>query len=334
MSRTSVLPLIGLATLALALTACAPTSFLITPVSPNREFTEQVVIRESFWATRKVALIDVDGVLTNSRPRSMLGGEGENPVSVFAEKLQQARNDSAVKAVVLRINSPGGGVTASDLMYAELRRFKAETGKPVVVAMLDLAASGGYYIACAADRIYAQPTTVTGSIGVIMMAPEFAGTMRKLGAEVNIIKSGEMKDMGSPFRSMNDQDRAAFQNLIDRMYARFFDVVQQARGIESDKLHTIADGRVYLAPEAKELHLVDEIGSLQDAIAGAKKLAGLADQRILVVQYTRPYGYRPTIYAGADTPPAAQVNLVNVELPSWLTASGPQFMYLWAPTLH
>jgi protease-4 len=334
MSRTIVLHVGWMGLLLAALGGCAPTSFLITPVSPNRELTEQVVLRESFWATRKIALIDVDGVLSNARPRSMLGGEGENPVSVFAEKLQQARDDQAVKAVVLRINSPGGGVTASDLMYTEVRRFKAETGKPVAVAMLDLAASGGYYIACAGDRIYAQPTTVTGSIGVIMMAPEFAGTMRKIGAEVNIIKSGELKDMGSPFRGMNEKDREVFQGLIDRMYARFFDVVQQARHIEPDKLRSIADGRVYLAPEAKELHLVDEIGTLQDALVGAKKLAGLEDTPVQVVQYTRPYGYRPTIYAGGEVPAAAQVNLVNVELPRWLTASGPQFMYLWAPTMR
>ena len=135
--------------------------------------------------------------------------------------------DKDVRAVVLRINSPGGGVTATDLMYGEVLRFRAQTGKPVIAAMLDVAASGGYYLACAADTIYAQPTTVTGSIGVIMMAPEFAGTMQKIGVRVNVIKSGEMKDMGSPFREMNEQDRAVLQGLIDGMYARFLDVVAE-----------------------------------------------------------------------------------------------------------
>jgi protease-4 len=313
------------------LAGCAPTSFLITPVAVRPELSEQVVVRESPWATKKIALIDVDGVLQNIRPTSLLGASGENPVSLLAEKLDHAATDKDVRAVVLRINSPGGGVTATDLMYGELRRFRERTGKPVITSMLDVAASGGYYLACGSDKIYALPTTVTGSIGVIMLAPDFSGTMGKIGVRVNVIKSGPMKDMGSMFREMSDEDRAMFQSLIDGMYARFLDVVGRARqDVPRDELRKLADGRVYLGTEAKEKGLVDELGTLHDAIAGAKEAAGLADVKVKVVQYGRPLAYRPNIYAHADAP-AQQVNLVNVQLPDWLAGPSPQLMYIWAP---
>jgi protease-4 len=316
--------------LALLAAGCGPTSFLITPVSAQRGLTEEVVLRESFWATRKVALIEVDGVLRNARSQSLLGAGSENPVSVFAEKLDRAAKDSNVKAVVLRINSPGGGVTATDLMYAELQRFRARTGKPVVAALLDVGASGAYYLACAADKIYASPTTVTGSIGVVMIAPEFSGTMQKLGMRVNVIKSSELKDMGSMFREMSDSDRAVFQRLIDGMYERFLEVVARSRtGVDRDRLRQLADGRVYLGDEAKEHGLVDEVGSLHEAIRGAKQAAGLSDAKVKVVQYARPLEYRPNVYAQSDQP--GQVNLVNVQLPDWLTGPSPQVLYIWAP---
>jgi protease IV len=330
-TRGSAATLLCAGLLVVVLAGCGPTSFVVTPISARQELVEEVVQRESFWAVKKIAVIDVDGVLQNVRPTSLLGGSGENPVSLFAEKLDKAAADKEVRAVVLRINSPGGGVTATDLMYAEVQRFREKTGKPVIAAMLDVAASGGYYLACAADKIYAQPTTVTGSIGVIMMTPEFAGTMQKIGVRMNVIKSGEMKDMGSPFREMNEKDRAVLQGLIDGMYARFLEVVGKSRtGIEPEQLRKLADGRVYLAAEAKEQGLIDEIGTLRDALAAAKQSAGLENVNIKVVQYSRPLAYRPNIYADGATPPG-QVNLVNVQLPDWLTGASPQLMYLWAP---
>ena len=313
------------------LPGCAPMSFLITPVQRKLDLAEFVVTRESLWATRKVALLDVDGVLENAREEPMFGPPGENPVSLLKEKLDKAAMDRHVKAVVLRINSPGGGVTASDLMYTELRRFRKSTGKPVIAAMLDVGASGGYYIACAADKIYASPTTVTGSIGVVMIAPDFSGTMDKLGIRANVIKSGEMKDAGSPFREMSPADRALFQAMIDEMYARFLKVVGTARPqIEADRLKALADGRVFLAPEAKAHGLIDEIGTVHDAVSAAKVAAGLTDKPVVVVEYARPLAHRPNVYA--QTPGGApQVNLVNVDLPAWLRRSWPRFMYLWTP---
>jgi protease-4 len=313
----------------LLLAGCAPTSFLVTPVSTHQPLRETVVQREGPWAFYKVAVINVDGVLKNAREESLLGTPGENPVSLFKEQLDKAADDGRVRAVVLRINSPGGGVTATDLMYTELCRFKSRTGKPVVASLLDVAASGGYYLACGADHICALPTTVTGSIGVIMMLPEVSGTMQKLGLAVSVIKSGEMKDMGSPFRDMTESERRVFQGLIDGMYDRFLNVVAEGRSsIDTDELTRLADGRVFLGEQALENGLVDEVGTMHDAIRAAKDAAGLGDKDILVVQYARPLAYRPNIYART---PAGQVNLVNVELPSWLSGPSPQLMYLWAP---
>lgn len=321
---------LGVTLLGSLLGGCGPTSFLITPVPADRALDEQTVLRESVWAQDRIALIDIDGVLQNKHEASLLGPAGEHPVSLLTEKLRQAATDKRVRAIVLRINSPGGTVTASDLMYTEVQRFKQRTGKPVIACMLDVAASGGYYIACAADHIIAHPTTVTGSIGVILVLPEFSGTMQKLGVAVNVVKSGAMKDAGSMFRDLAPQDRAMFQKLIDGMYARFVDVVHDGRPqIEPDRLKELADGRVFLAGEARDAGLVDQVGTLREAIRAAKQAAGIADRSVKVVRYVRPLQWRPNIYAHTPTP--SPVSLVNVELPDWLEQSAPQMMYLWAP---
>ncbi|MCA9243931.1 MAG: signal peptide peptidase SppA [Phycisphaerales bacterium] len=320
-----IVALLGVSVLA----GCAPTAFLITPVSGSRSLEAHIVESESVLAIKRIALIEVDGQIFNQRSSSLIGPAGDNPVVLFREKLQHAASDDRVKAVVLRINSPGGGVTATDMMYADLQRFRTQTGKPVVAMMLDVAASGGYYLACGADEIWAQPTTVTGSIGVIMILPELSGLMNKLGLAANTIKSGPMKDAGSPFRPMKDDERAAFQRIIDQMYERFLAVVREGRPkVPADQLRSIADGRVYLAQEAMGLGLVDRVGTLEDAIAAAKARAGIADSKVQVVEYARPAEYRANYYARSGS---GAVNMINVELPTWLTAEGPEFMYLWSP---
>jgi protease-4 len=315
----------------LAVNGCGPASFLITPVSPSVRLQEKEVLRESVWASKKIALIDVTGVISNAQAPSLFGPAGDNPVVRFKEKLDKAAGDRHVRAVVLRINSPGGGVTASALMYDELVRFKKKTGKPVITYMMDVAASGGYYLACATDKIFAHRTTVTGSIGVIMISPDLSGAMKKLGIRANVIKSGKMKDAGSPFRAMETDDRALFQTMIDGMYERFLEVVAAGRpGIDKNKLREIADGRVYGALEAKTHGLIDEIGGIHDAIAAARSAADLGDRKIVVVEYARRMDYRPNVHARtADT--GVQVNLVHIALPDWLRSPSPQFMYLWAP---
>lgn len=339
--RRAAVPML-LLSLAAVLAGCGRTSFLITPVPAQRGLHEFEFQRDSIWAGDKVALVDLDGLITNSNTSiGLLGGMRENPVVRFKEQLDAARRDDQVKAVVLRINSPGGGVTASDLMHTELVRFKQRCGKPVIVSMLDVCASGGYYIASAADRLFAHPTTVTGSIGVIMTTPEFSGLMTKLGVRANVIKSGPLKDAGSPFRPMSDADRAEFQSLVDRMYARFVDVVAAGREpLNVEQVRALADGRVMLGPEAQAAGLVDEVGTLPDAIAAAKHAAGLDDRDVVLVQYGRVFEHKPNIYAQAEQPVqvpagsgAAEVNVINVDLPSVFGGAQPQFLYLWAPGL-
>jgi protease-4 len=311
---------------------CGPTAYKITPVPVDQTLDETAVIDEGGWAPAKIAMIDLEGIIINDEKFRLLG-EGENPVSLFVEKLDKAAKDRSVKAIVLRINSPGGGVTASDLMYSELLSFKRRTeGKrPVVAVLLDVAASGGYYVACGADEIVAHPTTVTGSIGVIMQLFSLSGTMGKIGAEAIAIKSGPMKDAGSPFRKLREEEREIFQNLVDQFYERFVAVVAKGRpNMTEARIREIADGRVYSAQQALELGFVDRIGTLRDALASVKEKIGA--ERVRVVIYHRPLGWKPNIYA-QNPAGAPQVNMVNIELPRDLALPQARFLYLWAPGL-
>ena len=194
---------------------------------------EETIVRDSksCFCRDKVAIIDVEGLILNAKTSSVLTGDGDNPVSLFHERLQAAADDKHVKAVVLRINSPGGAVTASDIMYQDLMHFRKETCKPVVACMMDVAASGGYYLAMGSDVVYAHPTTVTGSIGVIMSLYDASGLFAKIGVASNPIKSGPNKDIGNPARPMSDEQRAILQGMIDQFYGEFVKVVARGRGL-------------------------------------------------------------------------------------------------------
>lgn len=306
---------------------CSGSGLLITPVSANRNLVERAILRDSWLAFDKVALIDVTGVITNA-PRRELLGPGEHPLSLLLEQLNKARQDRAVKAVLLRINSPGGGVVASELMHNEITHFK-RSGKPVIAVMTDLATSGGYYIACACDEILAQPSSVTGSIGVVMQMFDISGTMEIVGVQADAITSGALKDSGSPFRTMRPEEREIFQTIVNEMYDRFVDVVVRGRkGLNEEAVRRLADGRVYTAKQALQAGLIDRIATLRDAVQLAKKRAGIRRARLVV--YERPFDYRPTYYAQAPGQ-RSQVNLLNIDLPDWLHRTTPRFMYLWTP---
>lgn len=325
-------PAVGLGLMLLLTIGCAPTSYKITPIPGDQSLEESTLIDEGGFSPAKVLLVDVDGIIMNTRRFSLLG-EGEHPVSVFTEKLDKAANDESIKAVIIRINSPGGSVTASDLMYSEILYYKQRTHhkKPVIAVMMDVAASGGYYIACASDEIVANRTTVTGSIGVIMQMANFTGTLNKIGVETDAIKSGAMKDAGSPLRKLKPEERALFQKLVDQFFDRFVEVVAKGRpGLDEQRVRALADGRVYSAPQALELGFIDRIGSLRDVVASLKEKFG--GRKVKVVTYQRPQGWKPNIYA--ETPAApAQYNLFNVQLPQSLALLEPQFLYLWSPGL-
>ncbi|HEY3244267.1 MAG TPA: signal peptide peptidase SppA [Phycisphaerae bacterium] len=312
-----------------ALTGCMPSGLLITPVSTNRALMEETLASESPLATTKIALIEVSGLILDA-PQPQLLGEGEHPVSLLMEQLEKARHDSAVKAVVLRINSPGGAVTASELMHDEIVRFRKDTGRPVVAALMDVAASGAYYIACACDDIVAQRSSVTGSIGVIMQMFDLTGTLNKIGARSEAITSGPNKAAGSPFETMTPEQRALFQTMVDEMYNQFVDVVSAGRPkLTRERIVELADGRVYTAGQALQNGLIDRIATMHDTIALAKQKVGAKSIRL--VGYRRPVGYKPNYYAHAPTPGSGDVNLIKLDLPAWLRAASPQFMYLWVP---
>lgn len=296
---------------------------LIEPPGPVRE------TQISGTGDAKVLLLDLSGVIGSQDKDGFVPQPGM--LATFKEELTRASKDERIKAVVLRVNSPGGTVTASDILYHELKSFKATRKIPVVVSMMDVAASGGYYLAMAADAILVHPSTVTGSIGVIMLTVNARGLLEKVGVEANAITSGPRKDMGSPFRVMTPEEKDIFQGVIDSFYQRFLTVVQEGRpNLSLEQIKKLADGRIYSGEQAKAAGLVDDIGYLDEAIELAKKKAGVSEAR--VVTYRRPGEYQNNIYSRALTGTASPwTSFANFDLLSMVRGGTPQFMYLWIP---
>lgn len=279
----------------------------------------------------KVLLIDISGMLTTGKSSGIL--EEPSLPARIKEELTKAEKDEHVKAIVLRINTPGGSVTASDLVYHELKVFKKKRPVPVIAAIMDLGTSGGYYIAMAADHILAHPSTITGSIGVIMVTMNAEGLLEKVGVKPSAIVSGPKKAMGSPFQPMNDEERAIFQGAIDHLYEQFLAVVEEGRpGLSKAHIRTLADGRIFTADIAKAQGLVDEIGYLDEALDLAKKEAKLEKAR--VVTYTRGGGTHQNIYSRFDPPQIEPIRFPQVDAHSLfnvLTGGTPQMLYMWMP---
>jgi protease-4 len=277
----------------------------------------------------KILLVDVSGIISDV-PSSRAFGlvEEESTVGRLEAQLAKARDDDRVRALVVHVQSPGGGVTASDILYGELRRFAREEQIPVVAALGNLATSGGYYTALAADRIVAHPTTVTGSIGVIMMNLNVEGLLGKLGVEDATVKAGDHKDLLSPLRRADPVERAIVQDVLDAMHRRFVSIVRERRpGLATERVAIITDGRIFDAQTALDLGLVDAIGDLTAAVDLAKELAQVETAR--VVRYGR----------GSETPETLHARAAGSERPSLLAELlagagpdvGPRFFYLWAP---
>jgi len=276
----------------------------------------------------KVLLVELSGLISSQDSGGFL--EHPNMVAHLKEELTRAAEDTSIKALVVRINSPGGTVTASDVLYHELRVFKEQRKIPIVASIVDLGASGGYYVAVAADTIVAHPSSVTGSLGVIMLTVNARGLLEKVGVETTAVTSGPKKDMGSPFRPMTEEERAIFQGVIDSFYQRFLNVVQEGRrNLTADQVRKLADGRIYSGEQAKELGLVDTVGYLDDAIEVAKKKAGLAEARVVV--YKRPGDYVNNIYSRWLGVGGGLAGLTNLDLMALIRGGTPQFMYLWMP---
>ncbi|MBW2233514.1 MAG: signal peptide peptidase SppA, partial [Deltaproteobacteria bacterium] len=222
-------------------------------------------------------------------------------------ELQLASADPEVKAVIIRINSPGGTVTASDILYHRIMRFKKQRDVPVIALLVDMGTSGAYYAALAADEIIAHPTTVTGSIGVVMHSINLVGLMDKLGVHDQTVKTGAKKDIGSPLRDMTADERTLLESVLDDMQSRFMALVRERRtGLSEEAQREIADGRIFSAARAKDIGLVDRIGYLDDTVALAEQMAGLPESRLIM--YRRPDEMSETAYSRA----AAQPSVINL----------------------
>lgn len=221
----------------------------------------------------KIAVIYVDGTITGGHGTSSLLSESGGTDSLI-KQLHEARDDSSVKGIVLRINSPGGSSTATQEVGEEIKKIRAK-GKPVVTSMGDMAASGGYWLAACTDKIYANPTTLTGSIGVYMPYSNWEELYKKIGVRQEKIKSGIHKDILSNDRPMTEEERVILQTMVDEIYQGFVEVVAEGRHLDIETVKKIADGRVYTGKQAKELGLVDEMGNLYDAIDDTAQMVGI-----------------------------------------------------------
>lgn len=254
----------------------------------------------------QIASLELEGVISDSRE--------------FVNQLKDYGKRASVKSVVVRINSPGGGVAASQEIYEAIKKFRADTKKKVVVSMGSVAASGGYYVACGADRIFANPGTITGSIGVIAEWYNYGDLLQWAKMQNIVIKSGTFKDAGSGTRPLTAEEKVYFQSLINNMYDQFVSTVASGRRMKDEDVRKLADGRVYTGQKAKADGLVDELGTYQDAIDAAAKMAGIAGEPKIV------------------TPPKKNFSILDIllgesrsalSLNSDRSQSHIRFQYLW-----
>ncbi len=249
---------------------------------PTPRFRETIVDRGRKGSAEKVAVIPLRGVISSSLP----GNVGDSMVDDMRYALEQAREDSNVRAIVLEIDSPGGEVTASDVIYNAV--LKARAKKPVIVHMGSLAASGGYYVACAGKYLMANDTTITGSIGVIIQTLNYEQLFNKVGLASVVFKSGKFKDMLNGARQITPEEREYVQSFVMSTYDKFLGIVAKERNLPADTLReTIADGRILSGRDAREHMLIDGLGQLEDAFAKAKELGNAADAT--VVKYGPPF---------------------------------------------
>ncbi|OGW24037.1 MAG: Signal peptide peptidase SppA [Nitrospinae bacterium RIFCSPLOWO2_12_FULL_47_7] len=273
----------------------------------------------------KVLLVDISGVISDGKKKSLVGSEA-GMVETIREITSRAEKDEDIKAIWLRINSPGGTVTSSDMIYHELKTFKEKKKIKIYATVMDMAASGGYYIALAGDKIIAHPTSITGSIGVIAMKVNLQGLLEKVGVGFEVVKSGDKKDFLSPLRPFTEEERKLFQFAIDSYHQRFVGIVTQNRPeVTIEALKTLADGRVFNAQQALDAKLIDHIGYLDETEELIKKDLGLSD--IKIVTYHRHGDYKSNLYSSLPQTPV--INLFNIDMD--IQSSAPYFMYLWMP---
>ena len=278
-------------------------------------------------ADGKVLLIPVNGIISDYAHKGLLRTE-PSMVQDIVSQLQMAEKDAAIKAVLFKIDSPGGAVTASDILYHEIQAFKEKTGKVVSVVLMNVAASGGYYMSLPADMIMAHPTSITGSVGVIFVRPKVNGLMEKIGVDVVAHTSGMHKDMGSPFREATPKEEEMFQGLAGSLGQRFTRLVKKHRKLDESAMADVQTARIYLADEALAIGLVDEIGYLSDAVSRTRAMAGLSDDSRLVV-YRRTKYPNDNFYNTQTRFESGRKALIDLGLPEFAKLSRAGFYYLW-----
>ena len=302
------------------------TLFHVEVIPTPKPLKEKVVEGEG---RPKVLLLDITGLISEKGKEGGLSRENPSTVAQVKEVLQKAEKDEDIAGVILQINSPGGTVTASDIIHHEIMSFKARKKIPVYACITGLGTSGGYYAATAADLIIAHPTAITGSIGVLLLKFNVEGLFGKIGVMEQTIKSGEKKDILSPFRASTPEEQRIMQTIIDRLAGRFIEVVlaRPNNRLERKELEKLADGRIYTAEQALTAKLIDRVGYLDEAIDALKKAAGIKEAR--VVRYYRPGSYKGSLYSAAQLDAAPSINLININADGLEMMATPQFLYLW-----
>ncbi|MCM3692093.1 signal peptide peptidase SppA [Neobacillus niacini] len=288
-------------------------------------FTEEVVQEGN--EMKKIAVLDVNGVIQDTNTaESFFQAAGYNHQG-FMKRLDYIKEDDSVKGIILKVNSPGGGVVESAEIHDKLLEIQKETKKPVYVSMGSMAASGGYYISAGAKKIFASEETMTGSLGVIMQGINYEGLAEKYGVDFVTIKSGQYKDIMSPTRQMTEEERQILQKMIDNSYEGFVKVISEGRKMTTDQVKKIADGRIYDGRQAKELNLIDGFGYLEDVIQQMKEQEKLKDAK--VVRYTEQIGFGSLLnfkvqkFIGADNEMTGLMDILS-------RPNSPRLMYLYA----
>jgi protease-4 len=295
--------------------------------SYDEPLKEQVVAKVED-SDGKVLMIPVEGTISNEPSRGFLDSSPGLLDKVMMQ-LRRAEKDDDIKAVLLKVNSPGGGVTTSDIFYHELKSFKKRTGKTLYVQMMDVGASGAYYLSLASDHIQVHPTSLTGSVGVITILPNVVGLSDKIGVEVKTYKTGSNKDTGSPFRRMTPEDDAYLQGLIDEMANRFYGLVKTERGLTDQQMAAIKTAKVYLGKDAVKAGLVDSVGYLSGASKQACQMAGAKRCDLVTYRFDNNVNantYSPNMMTNGAAP---EVSLIRSNLLTPLTELRPGSYYLY-----
>ena len=296
-------------------------------LQPMGELSEKTLEGEG---RAKLLLMDIEGFISEKGSSGVLI-EKPSMVAEVREALRKAERDPDVAGVVLRINSPGGTVTASDIIRHEIMLFKDHKKVPVYACITGIGASGAYYIATAADEISAHPTAITGSIGVMVMRFNVEGLISKIGVSEKTIKSADKKDIMSPFRTATPEEEKIIQDIINSLNQRFLDMVLARSGapLKREELEPLADGRIFTAEQAAKTRLIDRVGYLDETLSAMKKKLELKEAK--VITYYRPGSYRGTIYSASPIGAPQMMNLININADGLGLLSSTQFMYLWQP---